>query len=77
MEAREFSGFTVEAFDFLEGLSANNNREWFEAQKSTYKTPIAPEIVRSPELVDEALARFRHMAPVEEWLVRSVFPASS
>lgn len=236
MEAREFSGFTGEAFDFLEGLSANNNREWFDAQKSTYKTallepavalvatlgerlraefphvrydtrtngsgslmriyrdvrfsedkspyktqiammfpsgegkkmkqpgfglqlsvrgvelmaglfrfekeglqryrvavddqqsgaelvracervcaeegyriegqtykrvprgfdtdhprgaflrhsglyasapPIAPGIVRSPELIDEALARFRHMAPVEEWLVRSVFPASS
>ncbi len=56
----EFSGFPVAAFTFLKGLAANNNREWFEAQRGTYEQSL-----REPmkALVEEMDARLATLAP--------------
>ena len=32
-----FSGFPAETFDFLRGLSANNNRDWFQEHRAEYE----------------------------------------
>ena len=32
-----FKGFPAELFDFLAELAANNNRAWFQANKSRYQ----------------------------------------
>ncbi len=36
----KFRGFPQEGIDFLEALAANNNREWFEAHKATYRSTV-------------------------------------
>jgi uncharacterized protein (TIGR02453 family) len=50
-----FEGFPREATQFLAGLAANNNRDWFQAHRETYE-----EAVREPmkALVGEFEARF-------------------
>lgn len=35
-----FAGFPPEAVEFLAKLEANNNREWFKANKKTYDTAV-------------------------------------
>ena len=58
--AVEFNGFPTAAFTFLKGLSANNNRDWFESQRSTYEQSL-----REPmkALVEEMDARLATVAP--------------
>jgi uncharacterized protein (TIGR02453 family) len=50
-----FEGFPREATQFLAGLAANNNRDWFQAHRDTYE-----QAVREPmkALVGEFEARF-------------------
>src|SRR5689334_11681880 len=36
----KFTGFPPEAVEFLEKLEANNNRDWFKANKKTYDEAI-------------------------------------
>ncbi|MBL1419560.1 MAG: DUF2461 domain-containing protein [Alphaproteobacteria bacterium] len=36
----KFTGFNSEAFTFLHDIAANNNREWFEANKPIYRNQI-------------------------------------
>lgn len=36
----EFQGFAQEALDFLNSISKNNNKEWFEVHKSEYENLI-------------------------------------
>ena len=50
-----FEGFPREATQFLAGLTANNNREWFQAHRETYE-----QAVREPmkAFVGEFAARF-------------------
>ena len=38
--ARDFHGFSPEAFKFLKELQQNNNREWMDANKKRYETYI-------------------------------------
>ena len=56
----EFAGFPTSAFTFLKGLAANNEREWFEARRSTYETAL-----REPmkALIEEMDARLATIAP--------------
>lgn len=43
MQAAEFSGFPEETFSFLRGLSAHNDKVWFEAHRDLYETGyVAP-----------------------------------
>ena len=35
-----FSGFRPAAYDFLAGLAANNNRDWFGEHKPTYEAEV-------------------------------------
>ena len=39
-DAADFPGFTVSAIEFLEDLSVNNNKEWFEKNKSFFKNNV-------------------------------------
>jgi len=41
----EFNGYTKSAFQFLESLQQNNNREWFSENKAQYET-----LIREPTL---------------------------
>ena len=38
--AEEFTGFPRDAFSFWKGLERNNNREWFQAHKTTYEQSV-------------------------------------
>lgn len=40
MPAQEFTGFTDATLDFLSGLKANNNREWFAEHKKNYEAAV-------------------------------------
>ena len=57
---REFEGFPVAGFTFLTGLAANNDREWFEANRVTYESAL-----REPmkALIEEMDARLATLAP--------------
>ncbi|HLG16839.1 MAG TPA: DUF2461 family protein [Blastocatellia bacterium] len=35
-----FEGFSPELFDFLRGLSENNNKDWFDQQRRRYETEV-------------------------------------
>ena len=52
--------FTPSALQFLRGLSAHNEKPWFEAHRSEYE-----QEVRDPmrELIEEMLVRFHDFAP--------------
>ena len=52
--------FGPAALQFLRGLAAHNDKQWFEAHRSDYE-----QEVREPmqELIDEMLMRFRDFAP--------------
>ena len=40
-----FTGFPKEFFTFLEALSKNNNREWFNANKQRYETNVVAPVM--------------------------------
>ncbi|WP_425416970.1 DUF2461 domain-containing protein [Oricola indica] len=40
MSTQEFTGFTDATLDFLSGLKANNNREWFTDHKKSYEAAV-------------------------------------
>lgn len=56
----DFSGFPPDALRFLRELAANNEREWFEANRSRYEGAL-----RAPmrALVEEMDARLARIAP--------------
>ncbi len=39
-----FSGFPVQLFEFLRALAENNNREWFNENKSDYEQFVAEPV---------------------------------
>jgi uncharacterized protein (TIGR02453 family) len=50
--------FGPEAFRFLRELGRNNNREWFQANKSRYETAIQEPAVRFIERMGPRLSKF-------------------
>ena len=55
-----FTGFTLDSVAFLRSLAANNDREWFEANRDLYESQLL-EPARG--LVVELGARLRDLAP--------------
>jgi len=49
-------GFTAKSFEFLEGLSANNEREWFNANKATFKGKLEAPFLELLETLSERLS---------------------
>jgi uncharacterized protein (TIGR02453 family) len=43
--ANSFNGFPIAMFAFLEELSNNNNREWFNANKARYKSDVVAPVM--------------------------------
>ena len=43
--ASSFPGFPREMFSFLEQLAKNNNREWFNANKTRYKSDVVAPVM--------------------------------
>ena len=43
--ANSFQGFPKETFAFLEQLANNNNREWFNANKTRYKSVVVAPVM--------------------------------
>lgn len=54
----DFSGFPKAAFDFLKGISENNNREWFEAHRESYEASLRAPMKTLIEEMDARLATF-------------------
>lgn len=52
--------FTPEAMKFLRGLARNNDREWFEARRSTYERAVKAPMLA---LIDEINASMIEFAP--------------
>lgn len=52
-----FSHFEPSFFAFLSELSKNNNREWFEGNKTRYKSDVQGELVRFVEAMAPRLAQ--------------------
>ncbi|MBZ2185390.1 MAG: DUF2461 domain-containing protein [Bryobacter sp.] len=55
-----FRGFGPEAAEFLAGIEANNNREWFEANKPVYEERVKGGMIR---LLEAVAARMVDFAP--------------
>jgi uncharacterized protein (TIGR02453 family) len=51
-----FTGFTRETFDYFRALSANNNRDWFTANKQTYQKVVQEPALRLVEALGSRLA---------------------
>ena len=54
-DSDKFSGFSAEAFAFLRDIAANNNREWFEANKPIYRNQVEAPAKTLPENLKSAL----------------------
>ena len=52
----DFTGFPKETLAFLEGLSANNNKEWFDAHRADYDAYWVEPAKQFVEAAGEALA---------------------
>lgn len=50
-------GFSRQSFDFLKDLQANNNREWFNAHKATYKAHLEMPFAQLLEELTRQLER--------------------
>lgn len=68
MSPQTFSGFPQGALDFLRGLAANNNREWFEAHKTEYQTQI---VAHAPAFVAALGERLKTISPEIEYDTRT------
>tara|TARA_R110002167_G_scaffold48140_2_gene142324 strand:- start:69 stop:764 length:696 start_codon:yes stop_codon:yes gene_type:complete len=55
--ADAFQGFDRSFFDFFTELAANNNREWFEANKPRYREEVVAPISRFIEAMAPRLAK--------------------
>ncbi|MCP5120127.1 MAG: DUF2461 domain-containing protein [bacterium] len=53
-----FPGFGKQALQFLRGLEANNNREWFQARKKHYEECLKAPMVTLVEAINRELVRF-------------------
>lgn len=52
-----FPGFPPETLQFLKDLKANNNREWFQANKSVYDEKVKAPMVELVLALGEVLQR--------------------
>ncbi|MEL6157913.1 MAG: TIGR02453 family protein [Cyanobacteria bacterium J06627_32] len=50
-----FPGFKPAAFEFLQAIEANNNREWFQAQKQTYHQDVRNPFIAFMEAASNRL----------------------
>ena len=62
--------FSQDLFDFLRDLSANNNRDWFQANKGRYE-----ELARDPALrfIAELSGPLRTLSPLSTNLCPMMF----
>lgn len=60
-----FSGFPADTFAFLEDLSANNNREWFNANKARYEFSCLAPALAFIEACQKPLQRAAPLLKVE------------
>lgn len=56
MAARRFPGFKPQTLAFLTALSKNNNREWFNANKSRYEEDVLDVALRFIQSLQEPMA---------------------
>ena len=58
MSVPRYAGFTPESLSFLEELGANNNREWFKANKRRYEEQVLDVALRFIQSMQDPLAEF-------------------
>src|SRR5690606_20420056 len=51
-----FEGFTTEGLDFLRGLAANNDRDWFAENRAVYDDQLKPQLAALISATSEAMA---------------------
>ncbi len=51
-----FPGFSPQAVEWLNGLVANNNREWFNANKPTYESELKQPLLQLVDALNRQLA---------------------
>lgn len=51
----DFNGFNKDGLKFLDGLAKNNNKEWFELNKSTFKNILEPNTKNFTDLLAKSL----------------------
>jgi uncharacterized protein (TIGR02453 family) len=51
-----FSGFSAEGLDFLRGLAAHNDRDWFNANRAVYDDQLKPGLAALIIAASEAMA---------------------
>ncbi len=56
-----FQGFSGEALDFLAGIRANNNKEWFEAHKGIYTEQVYEPLKELAQLLYEPYSEIPDM----------------
>jgi uncharacterized protein (TIGR02453 family) len=54
--ANSFQGFPKEMFTFLEQLANNNNREWFNANKTRYKSEVVAPVMEFIDAIRPGLS---------------------
>lgn len=52
-----FTGFTAEGLDFLRGLAANNDRDWFTGNRATYDDQLKPGLAALIAATSEEMAK--------------------
>lgn len=68
-----FNGFLKEAFAFLENLSLNNNKTWFDAHRATHDTAIVVPALRFIEAMGAAIQTFAPSVAPEPRVGGSLF----
>ena len=58
MAGTRYTGFDAETIRFLEELKANNNRDWFNANKSRYEEQVLDVALRFIQSMQDPLAGF-------------------
>ena len=58
MTAPRYAGFDKSSIEFLEQLAANNNREWFKANKVRYDEQVLDVALRFIQSMQDPLAEF-------------------
>lgn len=52
-----FTGFTAEGLDFLRGLAANNDRDWFTGSRATYDEQLKPGLAALIAATSDEMAK--------------------
>lgn len=52
-----FTGFTAEGLEFLRGLAANNDRDWFAHNRATYDDQLKPQLAALIAATSEEMAK--------------------